>query len=327
MESYGTPQVRALTLASRAFFDAPPPGFADHPLLTPRGALMVAAPGQDAAAAGALGHPARLVAAWPTARRGWRLRADAGAAARVRAGRGVRAGCRRHGRARHPPGFPARRAARRRQHRLRRGSDGVAARRRVAGPGRWRYLRSPRAGERRRRLGRRRRATGRLPAAGIGAAPAVCLHLRAAAGNGHHALAADRRRGGGLVLQTRRRHAAGLARQRRPGAAAGRATRRAGHRHRHCAYRGDDHPHHPPPHAHLGRPALVRGRRRFRDRLGPAGAGLLLGRGTGRLRHPDLAGNGRGLRGPAARRAAAAARLREFGLDEAMLSPRPLLAS
>ncbi|MBC7436650.1 MAG: FAD-binding oxidoreductase [Bdellovibrionales bacterium] len=48
MESYGTPQVRALTLASRAFFDAPPPGFADHPLLTPRGALMVAEPGQEA---------------------------------------------------------------------------------------------------------------------------------------------------------------------------------------------------------------------------------------------------------------------------------------
>ncbi len=49
MESYGTPQVRALTMASRAFLDNPPPGFADHPLLTPRGALMVAAPGQEAA--------------------------------------------------------------------------------------------------------------------------------------------------------------------------------------------------------------------------------------------------------------------------------------
>jgi D-arginine dehydrogenase len=47
MESYGTPQVRALTLASRAFFDAPPPGFAEHPLLSPRGALMVAEPGQE----------------------------------------------------------------------------------------------------------------------------------------------------------------------------------------------------------------------------------------------------------------------------------------
>jgi D-arginine dehydrogenase len=49
MESYGTPQVRALTLASRGFFEAPPLGFAEHPLLSPRGALMVAAPGQEAA--------------------------------------------------------------------------------------------------------------------------------------------------------------------------------------------------------------------------------------------------------------------------------------
>ncbi|MBN8510127.1 MAG: FAD-binding oxidoreductase, partial [Burkholderiales bacterium] len=44
--SYGTPQVRALTLASRAFFDAPPAGFADQPILTPRGSLLVAAPEQ-----------------------------------------------------------------------------------------------------------------------------------------------------------------------------------------------------------------------------------------------------------------------------------------
>ena len=48
MESYGTPQVRALTLASRAFFEAPPDGFAEHPLLTPRGAMMVAVHGEDA---------------------------------------------------------------------------------------------------------------------------------------------------------------------------------------------------------------------------------------------------------------------------------------
>ena len=49
MESYGTAQVRALTLASRAFLESPPPGFSDHPLLTPRGALMVATPEQQAA--------------------------------------------------------------------------------------------------------------------------------------------------------------------------------------------------------------------------------------------------------------------------------------
>ncbi|MDR3455210.1 MAG: FAD-binding oxidoreductase [Rhodoferax sp.] len=46
MESYGTAQVRALTMASRAFLQHPPPGFTEHPLLTPRGAMMVAGPGQ-----------------------------------------------------------------------------------------------------------------------------------------------------------------------------------------------------------------------------------------------------------------------------------------
>ena len=48
MESYGTPQVRALTMASRAFFEAPPEGFAEHPLLGARGAMMVASHGQEA---------------------------------------------------------------------------------------------------------------------------------------------------------------------------------------------------------------------------------------------------------------------------------------
>lgn len=48
LESYGTPQVRALTRASRAFFDTPPGGFGEHPLLGPRGCMLVAAPGQEA---------------------------------------------------------------------------------------------------------------------------------------------------------------------------------------------------------------------------------------------------------------------------------------
>lgn len=39
--AYGTPQVRALTQASRDFFDAPPTGFCEHPLLTPRGEMTV----------------------------------------------------------------------------------------------------------------------------------------------------------------------------------------------------------------------------------------------------------------------------------------------
>jgi D-arginine dehydrogenase len=46
MESYGTPQVRALTMASRAFLETPPEGFTEHPLLGARGAMMVAEPGE-----------------------------------------------------------------------------------------------------------------------------------------------------------------------------------------------------------------------------------------------------------------------------------------
>lgn len=39
-EAYGNAAVRALTRASRAFLEAPPEGFAAHPLLTPRGHLI-----------------------------------------------------------------------------------------------------------------------------------------------------------------------------------------------------------------------------------------------------------------------------------------------
>ncbi len=47
MESYGTPQVRALTMASRGFLEHPPAGFAEAPILAPRGVLMVGAEGQE----------------------------------------------------------------------------------------------------------------------------------------------------------------------------------------------------------------------------------------------------------------------------------------
>ncbi|HEX7891112.1 MAG TPA: FAD-binding oxidoreductase [Ramlibacter sp.] len=47
LESYGTPQVRALTGASRAFLEQPPAGFAEHPVLAARGCLLVAQPGQE----------------------------------------------------------------------------------------------------------------------------------------------------------------------------------------------------------------------------------------------------------------------------------------
>ena len=41
-ENYGPPVIRRLALASRAFLTAPPDGFADQPLLTPRGMLTIA---------------------------------------------------------------------------------------------------------------------------------------------------------------------------------------------------------------------------------------------------------------------------------------------
>jgi D-arginine dehydrogenase len=66
MESYGPPQVRALTLASRAFFERPPPGYAEHPLLAPRGALFVAT---DAQRAQLERHHALLASMTPRARR------------------------------------------------------------------------------------------------------------------------------------------------------------------------------------------------------------------------------------------------------------------
>ena len=46
MESYGSPQVRALTRASRPFLVAPPAGFSDTPLITPRAALTIASAAQ-----------------------------------------------------------------------------------------------------------------------------------------------------------------------------------------------------------------------------------------------------------------------------------------
>ncbi|HXD42501.1 MAG TPA: FAD-dependent oxidoreductase [Ramlibacter sp.] len=48
MESYGPAAVRALTRASRAFYEQPPAGFAATALLQPRGVLYLAGPGQQA---------------------------------------------------------------------------------------------------------------------------------------------------------------------------------------------------------------------------------------------------------------------------------------
>jgi len=66
-QAYGNAEIRALTVASKAFFDAPPAGFASYPLLTPRGVLLIGRTDQreaverEVAAAQKLTPHARLV--------------------------------------------------------------------------------------------------------------------------------------------------------------------------------------------------------------------------------------------------------------------------
>ena len=48
-EAYGNGAIRSLTSGGRSFYETPPDGFAEHALLTPRGALFVGRPDQTAA--------------------------------------------------------------------------------------------------------------------------------------------------------------------------------------------------------------------------------------------------------------------------------------
>jgi len=61
METYGNATIRALTRASRAFLEAPPAGFTEEPLQTPRGTLVVAEPGDVAGLRARLAEVSRLV--------------------------------------------------------------------------------------------------------------------------------------------------------------------------------------------------------------------------------------------------------------------------
>lgn len=54
--NYGNGLVRAINRASEPFFLNPPEGFATHPLLTPRGSITVAAPGDEARLERVLAH-------------------------------------------------------------------------------------------------------------------------------------------------------------------------------------------------------------------------------------------------------------------------------
>jgi D-arginine dehydrogenase len=60
-ETYGSPEIRAITVVSGRFYRQPPQGFADHPLLTPRGALIAGLADQQSATQKAAKEYAALV--------------------------------------------------------------------------------------------------------------------------------------------------------------------------------------------------------------------------------------------------------------------------
>lgn len=60
-ETYGSPEIRAITVASGRFYRKPPQGFADHALLTPRGALIAGRAEQETALREAAADFAKLV--------------------------------------------------------------------------------------------------------------------------------------------------------------------------------------------------------------------------------------------------------------------------
>ena len=49
--TFGPPAIRALSRAAQPFLETPPAGFAEYPLMTPRGALTIARPGEEVALA------------------------------------------------------------------------------------------------------------------------------------------------------------------------------------------------------------------------------------------------------------------------------------
>ena len=60
-ETYGNASIRAITVASGRFYRQPPAGFADNPLLTPRGAIVAGRAEQEAAVKAAAADYAQLV--------------------------------------------------------------------------------------------------------------------------------------------------------------------------------------------------------------------------------------------------------------------------
>ena len=60
-ETYGSAEIRAITVATGRFYRNPPPGFADRPVLTPRGALIAGRAAQQADVQKAVAEYAKLV--------------------------------------------------------------------------------------------------------------------------------------------------------------------------------------------------------------------------------------------------------------------------
>lgn len=60
-ETYGNASIRAITVASGRFYRQPPAGFTDHPLLTPRGAIVAGRAEQEVAVKAAAADYAQLV--------------------------------------------------------------------------------------------------------------------------------------------------------------------------------------------------------------------------------------------------------------------------
>src|SRR5260221_7335900 len=59
-ETYGNRTVRGLTTAGKAFYLDPPAGFTEHPLLRPRGVMLIGRADQEASLAGFLAEVAGL---------------------------------------------------------------------------------------------------------------------------------------------------------------------------------------------------------------------------------------------------------------------------
>jgi glycine/D-amino acid oxidase-like deaminating enzyme len=123
-EHYGPAQVQALTRASRAFYDAPPAGFADAPILSPRGVLYIATAEQRWSMRPT---PKRCgIPCGPPPGRGRSAGAGAGARGRHR-GRLSGRGRARYRRARPAPGLYPRPAPGRRRTVVQRRGDGAGA--------------------------------------------------------------------------------------------------------------------------------------------------------------------------------------------------------